>query len=94
MAAICGNRSKKNSILNTARKDSIKIIDLFETFRIQDLAFMHSEIVKKILSSKNSSFERRGLPPAKPTKMLKLRSNPPFKATKTPGNSAGNRSAS
>ena len=35
MAAICGNRPKQNSVIKTARKDSIKIIHIFETFSIQ-----------------------------------------------------------
>ena len=56
----------------TARKDRIKIIQLFETFSLQDLTFPHSERVKRILSSTNPSFERRGLPPAEPKKMVKL----------------------
>ena len=32
----------------------------------------HSEKVKRILSRTNSSFQRRGLPPAEPKKVLKL----------------------
>ena len=57
---------------NTARKDSIKIIHLFKTFRLQKLTFSYSERVKRILSSTNPSLERRGPPPVVPKKMLKL----------------------
>ena len=53
MAAICSNRLKQNSVLNTATKDSIKkIIHLFETFSVQVLTLPHSERVKRTLSSK------------------------------------------
>ena len=38
MTAICGNRLKQNSVINTAWKDSKKIIHLFEKFSIQVMA--------------------------------------------------------
>ena len=49
IAAICGSQPKQKSVINTARKDSLKIIHLFETFSIQVLSFPHSERVNRIL---------------------------------------------
>lgn len=49
----------------------IQIIRLFETFSIQLLTFLNAETVKRILSSKNSLFERPGFNlPGEPKKML------------------------
>ena len=63
-----------------ARQQKNKIIHLFETFSIQVLTFLNSERVNRILSSKNSLFERPGFNlPREPKKMLiasHQRSNP------------------
>ena len=33
MTAICGNRSKQNSVINTAREDNIEIIHVFAAYK-------------------------------------------------------------
>ena len=94
MAAICGNRLKQNSVLNTAWKDSIKKkIHLFETFSVQVLTLPHSERVKRSLSSTNSSFERHGLSSAELKKMPQTARDQIlyFEKQKTLGNNAGNK---
>ena len=54
-----------------ARQQKNKIIHLFETFSIQVLTFLNSERVNRILSGKNSLFERPGFNlPREPKKML------------------------